>query len=401
MYVILVGRPGIGKGLAIREVSSALSYWKLKDAIKYNSKLDEVQKLTADSVLQSDIENAQSNELQASNKKNAIVDPLLIPLAADATTYEALVSAVASSYRRINYIAFDEKIQQNVLKIYGHSSLCFSLQELSSLLRARTNDTVNYLLGLYDCPEDYTYDTKTKGKDRVRRGCLNLLAGTTPSFMRSIFDSKLVDEGLSSRTFFIFSEKNRKSVFFIPELTDEQKQHKKELYDHIRQLTGLYGKARVSQQTWDFLADWWDNYEKSLDNRSNNSVKLMPYYSRKNIHVMKVAMAIHFAESLDMTIPQLCFEQAINVLEKEEKNMHLALMMDGTNPISKISNKIIDYLKLGRKNFVDIYIHVFEMGTKQQIEEALSFLTDTGKATLESEVDEITTRSVQYWRLKE
>ena len=195
MYVILVGRPGIGKGLAIREVSSALSYWKLKDAIKYNSKLDEVQKLTADSVLQSDIENAQSNELQASNKKNAIVDPLLIPLAADATTYEALVSAVASSYRRINYIAFDEKIQQNVLKIYGHSSLCFSLQELSSLLRARTNDTVNYLLGLYDCPEDYTYDTKTKGKDRVRRGCLNLLAGTTPSFMRSIFDSKLVDEG--------------------------------------------------------------------------------------------------------------------------------------------------------------------------------------------------------------
>ena len=52
----------------------------------------------------------------------------------------------------------------------------------SVIMRKKTNDTVNLLLGLYDCPDDYEYVTKNSGEDRVKRGCVNLLAGTTPGF---------------------------------------------------------------------------------------------------------------------------------------------------------------------------------------------------------------------------
>ena len=176
MYVILVGAPGIGKGLILREVTNMLKHWPL-DIAKGNQAAvkDGADKAIVDMTLQGDLKHATEAELQGKTKGADTIKPLLIPVCADAITYEALVQAVGNSYRRINYLepapTPDEKAK---LKIYGHSSLCFVLQELSSLMRKRTNDTINYLLGLYDCPVDYEYTTITRGKDRVRRGCLNI-----------------------------------------------------------------------------------------------------------------------------------------------------------------------------------------------------------------------------------
>lgn len=399
-YVILVGNPGTGKGLPIREVSNFLKFWKLKDAIKIAENLtNQQQKETAATVAADDLKMAKDHELQTRNKQNNIVEPLLIPVAADATTYEALVEAVANSYRRVNYISKD-KDGNPKLGIYGHSSICFSLQELASLLRKRTDDTVNYMLGLYDCPVDYEYSTKTQGKDRVRRGCLNLLAGTTPGFMQSIFNDELIDEGFSSRSFFIYANKKRFSTFFIAPLTPEQIEHRIQLLDHIRNLTALYGNVKIDPETYEFLAKWWDDYEKDMHKRVNNSPKLLPYYARKNIHVMKVAMQEHFSESLDLHIPLDTFKKAIEILAEEEKNMHLAITLEGKNPLSNISRKVLELLEAEPKNFVDLHVDTFSIADKKQLEDALTFLIETGQVEPEPRVDETTDTSVNYFKLK-
>lgn len=398
VYIILVGPPGTGKGLVIREASNFLKFWKLKDAIKITNNghitPPEIQQ-TIDAIHDKNLQEARELELQCKNKQNSMIEPLLIPMAADATTYEALVEAVAQSYRRINFIKPDNK-----LGIYGHSSLCFSLQELGSLLRKRTNDTVNYMLGLYDCPVDYEYKTKTQGQDRVRRGCLNLLAGTTPSFMQSVFNEELIDEGFSSRSFFIFAPKNRKAQFFIPPLTAEQLEHRKVLLDHIRKLASLYGCVRIDKETHEFLEDWWKSQETDRTKRSNQSAKLAPYYSRKNIHIMKVAMQIHFGESIDMHIPLATYKEAIAVTDKEEKNMHLAITLEGSNPLNKISRKVISILENGEQNFVELHSTTFEMANRQELEDALSFLVETEQVETRIEENKITGKTLQVWKLK-
>jgi len=344
MYVILVGAPGIGKGLVIREVSEMLKHWKRKHAALPEN-LTGNAKAAAEVVLETDTKNAQEAEFQGKQKGGDIMEALLIPVAADATTYEALVQAVADSYRRINYTEPSSE-GKDLIRTYGHSSLCFSLQELASLMRKRTDDTVNYMLGLYDCPTDYEYITKTKGKDRVRRGCLNLLAGTTPSFMQSTFDEKLMDEGFSSRTFYVYAQKNRKNQFWIPALSDNQHEHKKVLLDHIKKLTTLYGNVKINEETRLFLEGWWEEQETEKHKRTNKSLKMTPYYSRKNIHVMKLAMAMHFGESTEMSIPLCTFKRAIEFLSNEEKNMHLALTLEGNNEEAKVAKKILEQLAL-------------------------------------------------------
>ncbi len=396
MYIILVGEPGIGKGLPIREVSNILRHWKLSDAKSNTDKLDKQQQDVAKTVIEGDLHKAQDAELQAKSKGADVVPAGLIPLAADATTYEALVKAVSEGYRRINYVDENGK-----LKIYGHSSMAFALQELGSLMRKRTDDTVNYLLGLYDCPVDYEYITLTRGKDRVRKGCINLLAGTTPTFMQSTFDEKLMGEGFSSRTFYIFASKNRKNTFFLPTLNESQKESYNVLVNHIRDLTSLYGNVTVEQSTFDWLAKWWDDTENRKHDRVNRSVKLIPYYARKNIHVMKVAMALHFSDSLEMRIPLETFQRAIKILEEEEKNMHFAITVGSDNHLAKVANKVIEMLSSGPKCFVELYTKCFSIADRKQLEETLAFLTDTEQVTVFTETVGETEETRQYWRIKE
>lgn len=404
MYVILVGKPGIGKGLVIREVAELLKFWKQDQKIiitSTNKVITDEEKQLAQATADAELRVAQEREFQGSVKGQDISKPLLIPVCADAITYEALVNAVSESYRRVNYTVFDEKQQKDIVKIYGHSSLCFILQELGSLMRKKTNDTINYLLGLYDCPVDYEYITLTRGKDRVKRGCLNIIAGTTPSFMQSTFDEKLTDEGFSSRTFYIYSKKNRKNQFWIPALSEEQKQHKIHLLNHIRNLSALYGSISIDQETVKFLEEWWDEQESNQDKRANKSTKLAPYYSRKNIHVMKVAMAMHFSESVMMHIPKETFVKAIEFLEKEELNMHMALSVDGNNPHSKVINKILPMLETGSKKFIELLIELHTVCDKKTLEEALTLLQETGQIKMQVMEDEDTQQQIAYYSLTE
>lgn len=399
MYAILVGKAGLGKGLCIREVSDILKHWKLKDFPKrQNNGHSPEQMEIIEAMRQADLKNAQDSEMKSNNRRNNSPEPSLIPVAADATTYEALVSSVASSYRRIDYEIYDEKLGKNVTKPYGHSSICFSLQELASLLRKRTDDTVNYMLGLYDCPMDYEYDTKTQGKDRVLRGCLNLFAGTTPDFMQKIFNAELINQGFGSRTFFIYANKDRyPDQFWIPELTAEQKNYKKELLDHILKLTTLYGAVTMSESVKSFLSDWW---KETSGKRVNDSSKLEGYYSRKKVHVMKLALAEHFSESIEMDIPVETYQKAIGVLEKEEKNMHMAIIMEGDNPIYKIACKILEMLRSGRKADIDVKCECHPLGPFSQIEEAISNLKDMNQIDIETEKDNDTDQTIVYYKIK-
>jgi len=394
-YTILVGKAGIGKGVAIAPAMELLRYWKQKD---FTTAPATGQQSIA---VQVEAANAEDSEKTTQQLKRGgeRIDPPRFPYAPDATTYEKLVEDIAKSGRRINCY-YPENYEGKRIPIYFHCSMYFTLPELASLLRKRTDDTVNFLLSLYDCPLDYEYKTKTKECDRVRRGCLNLLAGTTPEFMASVFDANLINQGFSSRVFFIYANKNRKNVFSPPALTPEQLEYKKELLEHLKKLSLLFGRAYVTKDTEKWLEDWWDKHETNRFARSNTSPKLDPYYARKNIHIIKVAMANHFGESTDLFIPQSRFEEAASDLAKEEINMSLALTFEGANPLGKLTDLVLEYLG-NRKgsNIVDLCAEFWKQSPegKKSIEEVLSHLISQDKVAMINDEDEVTGRITQTY----
>lgn len=401
MYAIMVGRPGIGKGQIIKSVEEVLRHHRMDGLVGENSAAQtEDEKQVVARIAERDLKAAQ--ELESSGK-NTSEKPLLVPMAANATTYEALVQHMARCIRSIEHRQVDAQGKSN-LKIYTHSSLCFCLEELGSLLRSNKNtkDVIQFLLETYDCNDNYEYATKTQGKDRIRRVCLNLLAGTTPDFMQATFDDGLLNQGYASRSFFIYAAKNRKSVFFIPQLTQEQISYRDEITKYVKGLLSLYGEIRIDPSTETFLQDWWAAYEPDTTKRASQSRKLDAYYARKNIHVMKVAMALHFGESYEMHIPLETFKMAIDILHEEEKTMHKALLMEADNPLATATEQIIAYLRVaGRKTFNELLVEFWNKVRKTELEEVLNFLQSTGQVVARQLKDEQTQITDMYYQLKD
>lgn len=399
MYTTLVGDPGVGKGGPIRMVSSLLTEHKLEDA-KSNTTFKGEEKTIADAVVDSDNKIAQEDMVRGKGKDATMEKPLLIPVAADAVTYEALVQSMSYCLRRINYVKTEEDGKQR-MAIYSHSSQTFCLEEIASLFRKHQNDLINFLIQAYDCGESYEYRTKTSGRDRILRICVNFLGGTTPSFMQEVFDDALVNQGYSSRTFYIYGAKDRKTVFFRPELTIEQREYKKELSAHVKTLTGLYGPVKLDNSTINWLQKWYAEYREKDERSNTDSGKLKAFKARLNIHVMKLAMAMHFLESAEMYIPQSTFELSIDKILKEMSNMKYALCIGGTNPLAKTSNKILEYLQnQGRKTETELLTEFWEKINKSQLQEVINFLTETDQAVVKMEKDEHTDITNMYYYAK-
>lgn len=402
IYITLVGKPGIGKGQLIRFVSDLLTQHKLEDVQKAEAPAGTADEAAVvEAIQQADLRAAQDEMAQGKHKDASIDKPLLIPVAADAVTYEALVQSMSRCLRRINYKEFSETQQKEVMKIYSHSSLCFCLEEIASLFRKNTESLVNFLIQAYDCGESYEYVTKTQGRDRIRRVCLNFFGGTNPDFMQDTFDDKLLSQGYSSRTFYIFANKNRKSVFFMPELTVEQRQYRDDISQHVKALSKLYGQVKLESGTMSFLENWWSKYEQNPQLRASQSRKLEAYYSRKNIHVMKIAMAMHFGESLDMCIPQSRFEEAIEVLAVEEKQMHMALTFEADNPLAKTTRLVVEYLRsAGPKNFMELLTEFWGKVRQSELEEVLDYLQKSDQVITDQKEEEGTGKPFLYYKVK-
>ena len=383
IYVVLVGPPGVGKGLILKPIIEMLRHHKLEPS--------GATKITNENLAAETVAIANYQAATATQTKKTSEKPLVLPVAANSITYEALVNTCAENTRRINYKRYDKTIGKHVDEIYSHASLCFALEEISSLFHKDSQKVVDFLITAYDCG-DYHYKTKTQGEDFVKRCCLNFIGGTTPVFIETSFKSHLLTDGFSSRVWFIHGERNRFYRLQSPELSAEQLQAKQELIEHIGKLTKLYGYIPFAPDALAYLKDWWEVRDGGGWSRPNTSEKLDAYYSRKNIHVQKLALLMHLGE--DSSINELgqpanpisleTCKRALAVLDNAELTMHLALNFDGENPLYRTSKKIMKYLTKNGPQTTDVLLLEFFSDVKsEELNEILTHLAKTRQIVLD------------------
>ncbi len=397
-YMIFVGPPGIGKGLVLTEVADILRHHKLRKNLSVprtnttpsttDPKKDEAKEemdAAAHRALMLEFKQANPHlpkEINGSITKQ-LREPLAIPVAADTTTYEALIRAHANSLRTAHYTS-DSKLLKNGM--YTHSSLCFCLEEISSLFRKHSDDVSRYLLRAYDCT-NYEYDAKTPGlEDYVLSPCLNMLGGTQQSFIQEIFKDKLLTEGFASRTIFIPEAEPRGHTYDMFTFSAEQLAAKRQLINHVEKLIGLFGNVKQTPAAYEFIKAYVEGILPKKSLRPNQSGKLDSYYARKRVHIEKMALAIHFAESLEMVIDLPPYQKAIEVLDNLEKTMDSALIIAGKNPLGNLADKVLKTLKTeGSMTFVGLWrAHVDDLN-ERQLTEVIDFLARTGKVGIDPE----------------
>jgi hypothetical protein len=385
MYIILIGDPGVGKGIALDPIVGALRTHKL---LKMQIKKPDASSTTQEqadalAALIAEMETSNGKEPNGNFKKmTSMEEPLMFPLASNAITYEALVKTHSQSLRSI-FPEVDKNSKLLKSGLYTHSSLSFVLEEISSLFRKHTEDVVQYLITAFDC-KDYKYTTIGRGSDRVINSCLNLVAGTTPSFMKETFNDRLLNDGFASRVLFVYAEKNRFYRFDVSSMDESQFLAKKQVVDHLGNLGKLFGKVSYSPDAHAFMKYYIEDVLGEQRAKTNNDSKLIYYYSRKNIHIQKLITAMHFSETTDMVINHNTCEKAVALLDSIELSMHLALSTASRNPLRNVADKVLKALEEKPMDKAEIWAKFFsDITTPVELESLCEYLTSTGKVKQE------------------
>jgi len=223
---------------------------------------------------------------------------------------------------------------------YTHSSYSIWSDELGSLLAKNDQDLLDIITDLYDCDDEWRYETKGQGIHRGKNVWLSLQAATTPGWLAGKFGQTVVDGGLSSRTIHIVeTEAGKKNGWPLP--TEEEKKLFDKIVHDLTHISKLCGPINVPRETREWFVNW---YETKVDPLSSYA-HMMHYYSRKHVLVLKVAILLSMAESDNMIMSIQHVKDAIGLLEQVEIKMEGAFGGIGKSKVAEEAHTILTIIK--------------------------------------------------------
>jgi len=255
-----------------------------------------------------------------------------------------------------------------------HQSLTAFSAELGSLLGSKSIEMTDFLTDIYDCAPDWDKQTIMRGLEKIEKPWLNLLGATTPQWMGDNLSKTAVEGGFVSRTIFVY-EDTRLLVAF-PELTTEQKAVKRMLTHDLAHIASLKGEFQFSPEAKLFYREW---YEDKARVAAETDYRIMGFYERKHIHVLKVAMALSLAQQDELVLKTEHIRAAIALLTSIEPGMRKAFRAVGKNlhgtTLERIRDQILDAGRLPYKKVLAANIHDI---MKEDFDKLIGSLVDMG-----------------------
>lgn len=333
LYLIIVGPPAVGKSLPANRLSKLLG------------------------------------SLTEPSKDGKSLQPM-VQISPDCVTLESLYDFIESATRAI-------KTKHGNPEYYNHASVSFALGDEIGLLfkqKETTHDLVMFLIKGYECG-DFKYHTKGHGKNEIKNMCINFLGCCTPTWITKTLTSDLIGEGFTSRAIFLWGDKRRQRTTII-NLEPSQIAAMEEVKKHFRNLARLQDTVTMTDEAYKYLDRWVQ--EENEDTRINKDKRLEYYYGRKKIHLIKMAMLVHFSERLDMVLTLDDFKAAMKLLNTAEMDMHKALAVSTRNPLAAIAEQILKVIYInGTASGNKILAQCFDGGNAAEINEATKYLMDT------------------------
>lgn len=226
----------------------------------------------------------------------------------------------------------------------AHQSMTLFSSELGTLLANDAVSMVDFLTDIYDGNPDWHKQTLKRGSEKISHPWLNLLAGTTPQWLGDNLSSTAVEGGLVSRSIYPFSaELILRSSF--PEETPRQTELRRQITNDLSRIATLEGTFRFDPEARRFYDTWYldkSRYPKLMDSRTAG------YYSRKHIHVLKVAMALSLSYKDDLVLLKKDIEQARRLLDGTEVGMKQAFSAVGKNEYATDLERVLSQIRTKR-----------------------------------------------------
>ena len=182
---------------------------------------------------------------------------------------------------------------------------------------SKKDDSLMHLLTkMYDCPPIFDYHTMARGKETVRNVWINIIAGSTPDWIKQSMPQHAIGGGFTSRIIFVYQFEPEKLVPF-PHITNGMIKNRSALIEDLKRVEKMKGEFTLSADARDWYERWYCEVMSKITSTAESS--LDGYYGRKHDTLLKVAMCISASRGSEMVINETDLRMALRSLNENEK----------------------------------------------------------------------------------
>lgn len=274
-YIVLVGPPAIGKGVAMGAASNMLRHCGIR-------------------------------------------------ISAQSATRQALI-------RDLTEATETEMLEDESVRL--HSSLTIFSKELAVFLNQKDYQLISDLTDWYDCEDIWTYDTVSRGKESIEGLFVNLIGATTPEILQSTLPEGAVGGGLTSRIVFVYADKKSRCVP-VPMESAQDELLQTCLKNDLERISFMSGEFKLEKLVVDKWITWY--LEQESTTLFANTRRLLPYVGRRQAHFLKLMMVVSASRSSECVIRAVDFDTALLLLEECEMMMPKVFQGYGRSSISDL-----------------------------------------------------------------
>jgi hypothetical protein len=270
-----------------------------------------------------------------------------------------------------------------------HQSLNAFISEFSSLFENATETMTGFLTAIYDGDPDYTKRTRVGGKEHIPFPWLNMIAGTTPTWLGDNLQKSAVEGGLVARTLYIFSDEIILQSPF-PRYNAKLRQLEEYLIHDLAHIANLQGEFEFEGgegdtdgsgggEAWRWYFEWYMDrarFPRVSDNRTAG------YYVRKPIHLLKVAMSISLSKGDSLRLSLEDLQIALAFLDRIEPGMSRAFSAVGGNVYATEIERVERILRqagVDGLSYADLVAATYHNMEQRQLDATLTTLRTMGR----------------------
>lgn len=226
------------------------------------------------------------------------------------------------------------------------SCVTCAVSELGTFLSFQDDKLMSVLIDLWDSKRTvFEHSTATQGSIKIKNPWLNIIAGTTPSWLKSNAPEAMIGGGFASRVVWVYGSKKRHLVAYpgLIKPPEERRAQREALIHDLREMAELFGAIQLSPEAI-ILGDEW--YQKHNAERPIHmaSERFGGYMARKQTHIHKLAIILALSRHDELWIEKEDLEDAIQLMTAMEASMINVFESVGVAPTSRLLNEILTFI---------------------------------------------------------
>jgi hypothetical protein len=298
-------------------------------------------------------------------------------------TWQALTEALQNSQEAVNVPGMaDPEVM---------SCITVGVSELGTFLRPDDGELVDTLVAMWDGQKEvWRRQTKTQGETIIHNPWLNIIACTTPAWLKDNFPDVLIGGGLTSRMIFVFADRKRQFVAYPAKLVtaNDYKREEELLIHDLLDMSQMVGEYHLTESAIKWGEQWYEEHWSGPRPLHMASDKFGGYIARKQTHLHKLAIVLSAAKRSELVIDKEELIQANEFTTGIEADMQNVFTSIGVNPTAKLSGEVLNLIKTHKEiTYQDLWRLCFSTMGSKDFTEAIKAALEAGYIRIEARGD--------------